>query len=235
MKPLALLSCGVVTSTAFVQHPPVLAGSFKALFMTGGSGNPLVNSRLSRVKLYVPDVPDITAFWETQGGSLKYYGGPSWALLALGGELTVYEGLALELEQISSSDFDLGNALSRIEVRLPKPALVSEPGEAPRMEPNGISVQKKDGASLDDFYCKVVLRTNDLEESKDFYLQLGMSIVDADENRVCLRYKPRSSDVPATYLVLERTDEAFDFRPQTILPPAAIWNPLVSHLKLFSI
>lgn len=214
MKILPLLLSCVMASSAFVRQRPAITDPFRAMTaLFASSSNPLANSRLSRIMLNVPDVDKTVAFWKAQGGTLiftrpKADGTLSSAIVALGDEKSWYDGLSLEFEETEGSEFNFGNTFGEIALCLPKPEPASgdEAGEVPAAEPNGIDVRSHDDSSAD-YFCRVSLRTNDLEASKNFYLQLGMSVVDSDGYMVCLRYKTLSDDVPATFLVLEATDE----------------------------
>lgn len=190
-------------------------------------------SRLSHAMLKVPRVDETVRFWQAQGGtvlksSLDDRHAYKSAFVALGNGTSTKDTFALELVPYEAPGFHVGNVVSYLGVSLllqfRDNLLGAVKGEKPSNagmsktlswddEPNGIAIQSAASAP-GDYFCRLALKSNDLEASRDFYTNLlGMQVKAADETMLCLRYEPSNADglsrqggVPTT-LVLEYTKE----------------------------
>lgn len=180
-------------------------------------------SKLSHVMLKVTSVDDAVSYWTKKGSivpnSRKDEEGDSYrsAFVALGNGRTTEDAFSLEL--VKTDNYQLGNVINYLGVSLllqfqgNLEGLISgqTKARAADPEPHGIPV-KSCAASPGDFFCRLCLKSNNLQTTQDFYQDLlGMQVAAADDSQLCVRYENDFSasqeyGVP-TALVFEGTNE----------------------------
>jgi catechol 2,3-dioxygenase-like lactoylglutathione lyase family enzyme len=185
---------------------------------TGSDGPSPVPSthRLSHVMLKVPSVDRTVAYWTEQLGSVTMsrendQGSLQSAFVCLGNGTSTDNCFALEL--VTTTDFQLGTCLSYIGVSMllqfQNNLRGAASGETPapqRDEPNGIPV-KSSASAPGDYFCRLALKSNNLEATHDFYTNLFyMRVMAVDADMLCLRYSAKHGGVSTT-LIFEKTTE----------------------------
>lgn len=193
----------------------------------GDSGTLLSEgSRLSHVMLKVPSVNNAVDYWTKKGGSVltsrKEEQSDSFrsAFVAMGNGKTTENSFSLELVQ--TDNYKLGNIINYLGISLllqfqgNLEGLISGQTKAKAQdpEPHGIPV-KSCASSPGDFICRLCLKSNNLQKTREFYEDvLGMEVAAADDSQLCVRYTssrlvPSEYGVP-TALVFEGTNEKLD-------------------------
>lgn len=182
--------------------------------------NCMSQNKLLHCMLRVPNVNATLDFWKEQGANVYSYRKTSKAETAfVGFGARQEECFSLEITK-ASTNFELGNAIQylgmsmlRNNANLFMAAAGEKSGLSVTKDPNGIELRPVASAPGDVFarVCfNVNASRNDVfAQTTFFYEQLGMELMAADEQLLCLRFTNNTNDsgVVATTLVFSKTPQ----------------------------
>jgi catechol 2,3-dioxygenase-like lactoylglutathione lyase family enzyme len=175
-------------------------------------------NKLLHCMLRVPNVNATLDFWKEQGANVYSYRKTSKAETAfVGFGEAQQDSFSLEITKIND-DFVLGNAISYFGIsmlrdmkNLVMAAAGEKSGWSVANDPNGIELRPVASAP-GDVFARICFNVNSSQkdvfaQTTSFYEQLGMELVAADEQVICLRYtnKKKNDSGVATTLVFSKS------------------------------
>jgi len=211
-----------IQGAAFVHRPhhSIRITTTHICATNGEQQHAMSQNQLMHAMLRVPNVNETVDFWKEQGAHVHSYRKTAKAETAFVG-FGKEQGrgyFSLEItKQPESEEFQLGNAIPYfgLSMLMGMNLMMAAAGEksdsTSEQDPNGIQVRPVASAPGDSF-ARFCLKTNGdvFGETTDFYELLGMELVAADEEVICLRYTSNAAvnrTGVATTLVFCKTSE----------------------------
>lgn len=184
--------------------------------------NVMSKNQLLHCMLRVSDVNATVDFWKEQGAHVHSYRLTAKAETAFVGFGKQQEdSFSLEITKQSPENFQLGNAIQYFGVSMLRNInlIMAAAGEtsggsvAVEKDPNGIEVRPVASAP-GDLFARICLKVDPSQKdvfakTTDFYETLGMKLVAADEQDICLRYDNAETGV-ATTLVFSKSSASLE-------------------------
>ena len=193
-------------------------------FATNGEEGVMSQNQLTHIMLRVPNVNATVDFWKERGANIRSYRMTYKAETAFVGYGKGKGYFSLEItKQPENESFQLGNAVQYfgLSMLMGMNLMMAAAGEKSstkvEQDPNGIEVRPVASAPGDSFarLCLLCASKEDIfSETKDFYEALGMELVAADDNLICLRYPNVDDSIKrtgvATTLVFQKSPYELD-------------------------
>jgi len=183
-------------------------------------------NKLLHCMLRVPNVNATLDFWKEQGANVYSYRKTSKAETAfVGFGEAQQDSFSLEITTKINDDFVLGNAISYFGISMlrdMKNLVMAAAGEksagwSVANDPNGIEIRPVASAP-GDVFARICFNVNGSQkdvfaQTTSFYEQLGMELVAADDQVICLRYtnnKKNDSGVATTLVFSKSLNELLE-------------------------
>ena len=226
---LVALAANKARGAAFVHwhQSSMLLRPTTCMLATNGEQGVMSQNQLMHTMLRVPNVNATVDFWKGRGANVHSYRKTSKAETAFVG-FGPEQGngyFSLEITKQSENEvFQLGNSIQYfglsmlMGMNLMRAAAGEKIASTEEEDPNGIQVRPVASAPGDSFarFCLKVdpLKEDAFAQTTGFYEMLGMELVAADEDLICLRYTNNNDSVNrtgvATTLVFSKSSDKLE-------------------------